>query len=142
MNAETINNPQPRTILSPNTSTNFPEISPETNLTMAKLETIKPTSVFETPNVRAKIGIAGMINPNPIATKNEMVVKTETSRGSPVNGERIVRILSRSPLQRHPASPLSVLRYLATAFPSRKSQRRMPAQQLGTLPRRQIGMLT
>ena len=90
------------------------------NLTMAKLETIRPTSVFDTSNVRAKIGIAGMINPNPIATKNEMVVRTETSRGSPANGERIVRIFSRSPLQQHLDVQPNVRRYLGAASLSRR----------------------
>jgi hypothetical protein len=48
---------------------------------------INPMRVFETPNVFAKIGIAGMINPKPTATRNEIVVRTETSLGSPLNGE-------------------------------------------------------
>ena len=66
---------------------------------MAKLETINPTNVLETPKLLAKIGIAGMINPKPMATRKEIVVSTETSRGSPVKGERSERIFTRSPLQ-------------------------------------------
>ena len=54
---------------------------------IAKLEMIKPIKVFVTPKVRAKIGMAGIIRPKPIATRNEMVVSTDTSRGSPLNGE-------------------------------------------------------
>jgi hypothetical protein len=54
---------------------------------IAKLEMINPINVFVTPNVWAKIGMAGIISPNPIATRNEIVVKTETSRGSPENGD-------------------------------------------------------
>jgi hypothetical protein len=56
---------------------------------MAKEETMRPIKVFETPKVLAKIGIAGMINPKPTATRKEIVVSTETSLGSPLNGELI-----------------------------------------------------
>jgi hypothetical protein len=48
---------------------------------------INPIRVLETPNVFAKIGIAGMINPKPTATKNEIVVRTDTSLGRPLKGE-------------------------------------------------------
>ncbi len=89
MKTETINSPKPRTTRSPNLSTNLPEKSPETNRIIAKEETIRPIKVFETPNVFAKIGMAGMINPKPTATRKEMVVSTETSLGSPLNGELI-----------------------------------------------------
>ncbi len=54
---------------------------------IAKLEMIKPIKVFVTPKVRAKIGMAGIIRPKPIATRKEIVVSTDTSRGSPLNGE-------------------------------------------------------
>ncbi|MEN9304936.1 MAG: hypothetical protein RLY76_204 [Actinomycetota bacterium] len=54
---------------------------------MANEEMIKPIKVFETPKVLAKIGIAGMINPKPTATRNEIEVRTETSLGSPLNGD-------------------------------------------------------
>ena len=60
---------------------------------MAKLEMIKPISVFVTPKVWAKIGIAGIMRPNPMATKKEIVVSTETSRGSPLNGELMANYL-------------------------------------------------
>jgi hypothetical protein len=48
---------------------------------MANAETIKPIAVLLTPNDAAKIGIAGIINPNPIATKKETVERIATSRG-------------------------------------------------------------
>lgn len=88
MKKETINSPKPRTIRSPNRSTSFPEKSPETKRIIAKLEITRPIKVFETPKLFAKIGIAGIITPKPIATRNEIEVSTETSRGSPANGER------------------------------------------------------
>jgi len=50
---------------------------------------MSPIRVLETPKVFAKIGIAGIINPKPTATKNEIAVSTETSLGSPLNGEFI-----------------------------------------------------
>ena len=86
MKNETINRPKPRTALSPNLSTNFPEIKPDENLIMANAETIKPIAVLVTPKEAAKIGIAGIINPNPIATKNETVERIATSRGRSRNG--------------------------------------------------------
>ena len=73
---------------------------------IAKLETISPISVLVTPNVLANIGIAGIIRPKPIATKNEIEVSTDTSRGSPVNGERNLKLAS---LQLHLDGPLHVL---------------------------------
>lgn len=54
---------------------------------MANEEMIKPIKVFETPKVLAKIGIAGIINPKPTATRNEIEVRTETSLGRPLNGD-------------------------------------------------------
>jgi hypothetical protein len=47
---------------------------------------IKPIAVLLTPNDDAKIGIAGIINPNPTATKNETAERIETSRGSCAKG--------------------------------------------------------
>lgn len=38
---------------------------------MAKLEIIKPMAVLLTPKDEAKIGIAGIIKPNPTATKKQ-----------------------------------------------------------------------
>ena len=86
MKKETINRPKPRTALSPNLSTNFPEINPEENLMIANAETIKPIAVLFTPKEAAKIGIAGIIRPNPIATKKETVERIATSRGRSRNG--------------------------------------------------------
>jgi hypothetical protein len=79
---ETINNPNPSTARSPKRSTNFPEIKPEENRIIAKLEMINPIAVLLTPNDEAKIGIAGIINPKPTATKNETADRTATSCGS------------------------------------------------------------
>jgi len=83
---ETINKPKPRTALSPNRSTNLPEINPEEKRIIAKLEMINPIAVLLTPNDDAKIGIAGIINPNPTATKKETAERIETSRGSCAKG--------------------------------------------------------
>jgi hypothetical protein len=48
---------------------------------------MSPIRVLETPKVLANIGIAGMINPKPTATRNEIEVRTETSLGRPLKGE-------------------------------------------------------
>ncbi len=80
---------------------------------MAKLEMIKPISVFVTPKVWAKIGIAGIMRPNPMATKNEIVVSTETSRGSPLNGEFNFKL---STPRQHLDERLHVLGYLEVVF--------------------------
>ena len=45
-----------------------------------------PIAVLLTPNDEAKIGIAGIIKPKPIATKNETVERIATSRGRTRNG--------------------------------------------------------
>ena len=47
---------------------------------------INPIKVFETPNDLAKIGIAGIINPKPTATKNATADRTETSLGNSEKG--------------------------------------------------------
>jgi len=47
---------------------------------------IKPIAVLLTPNEAAKIGIAGIINPKPTATKNETADRIETSRGNCAKG--------------------------------------------------------
>ena len=86
MKNETINKPKPRTALSPNRSTNLPEINPEEKRIIAKLEMINPIAVLLTPNDDAKIGIAGIINPKPTATKKETAERIETSRGSCAKG--------------------------------------------------------
>ena len=54
---------------------------------MAKEEMINPIKVFETPNDLAKIGIAGIINPKPTATRKEIEVKTATSLGRSLKGD-------------------------------------------------------
>lgn len=86
MKNETINRPKPSTARSPNRSTNLPEIKPEEKRIIAKLEMINPIAVLFTPNDEAKIGIAGIINPNPTATKKETAERIETSRGSCAKG--------------------------------------------------------
>jgi hypothetical protein len=83
---ETINNPKPSTARSPNRSTNLPEINPEEKRMIAKLEMINPIAVLFTPKDAANIGIAGIINPNPTATKNETEERIETSRGNCAKG--------------------------------------------------------
>ena len=45
-----------------------------------------PIAVLLTPNDEAKIGIAGIIKPKPIATKIETVERIATSRGRTRNG--------------------------------------------------------
>jgi hypothetical protein len=64
----------------------LPEIKPEEKRIIAKLEMIKPIAVLLTPNEAAKIGIAGIINPKPTATKNETAERIETSRGNCAKG--------------------------------------------------------
>ena len=82
MKKETINKPKPKTARSPKRSTNFPDIMPEENLIIAKLEMINPIAVLLTPKDAAKIGIAGIIKPKPTATKNATTESTPTSFGS------------------------------------------------------------
>ena len=81
-----MNKPKPRTARSPNLSTSFPEIKPDENRIIAKLEIIRPIAVLLTPKDEAKIGTAGIIKPKPTATKNATADKTETSRGSSAKG--------------------------------------------------------
>jgi len=109
---------------------------------MAKLETIKPTKVLDTPKVRAKIGMAGIIRPNPIATRNEIEARTETSRGRPRNGERSVGMFIRAPLQLHLVGQQHELHYLAAVFRVRRWQRRMPEPRQEMPPKKRSGMLT
>lgn len=47
---------------------------------------INPIAVLFTPNDDAKIGIAGIINPKPMATKKDTAERIETSRGSAAKG--------------------------------------------------------
>jgi hypothetical protein len=83
---ETINRPKPRTARSPNRSTNLPEIKPDEKRIIAKLEIINPIAVLFTPNDDANIGIAGIINPKPTATKKDTAERIETSRGKCAKG--------------------------------------------------------
>jgi hypothetical protein len=64
----------------------LPETKPEEKRIIAKAETIKPIAVLLTPKEEAKIGIAGIIKPKPIATKNETVESIATSLGRTRNG--------------------------------------------------------
>ena len=79
--------PVEKTALSPNRSTNVPEISPEQKRVMAKAETIKPIAALLTPNDFAKTGIAGITMPKPTATKKDAAIRIETSRGRSLKGE-------------------------------------------------------
>ena len=104
---------------------------------MAKLEIIKPTKVFDTLKLFAKIGMAGIITPKPIATKNEIEVNTETSRGSPSNGD--LGRLNLTILQQHLDALKHGLGYLVVASPEERAQRRIPKQRLGQQLRRRLG---
>lgn len=86
MKNETMKSPKPRTARSPKRSTNLPEIKPEEKRMMAKLEIIKPMAVLLTPKDEAKIGIAGIIKPNPTATKKATAERIDTSRGKCAKG--------------------------------------------------------
>jgi len=79
--------PVEKTALSPNLSTNVPEISPEQKRVIAKAETIKPIAALLTPNDLAKTGIAGITMPKPTATKKDAAIRIETSRGRSLKGE-------------------------------------------------------
>jgi hypothetical protein len=81
--------PVEKTALSPNRSTNVPEISPEQKRVIAKAETIKPIAALLTPNDLAKTGIAGITMPKPTATKKDAATRIDTSRGRSLNGDRI-----------------------------------------------------
>jgi hypothetical protein len=84
-----MNTPVEKTALSPNLSTNAPEINPDAKRVIAKAETIKPIAALFTPNDLAKTGIAGMIIPKPTATKKDAATRIDTSRGRSLKGERI-----------------------------------------------------
>lgn len=79
---------------------------------IAKLEMIKPIKVLVTPKVRANIGMAGIIRPKPIATRKEIVVSTDTSRGRPLNGELNFK---RATLQQHLGERMHAHGYLVAA---------------------------
>ena len=103
---------------------------------MAKLEIIKPTKVLETLKLLAKIGIAGIITPKPTATRKEIEVSTETSRGSPSNGER--GRLNLTILQRHLGERLHGPGYLEVASLLRKGRRRNQLRPQVRRPRKQL----
>jgi hypothetical protein len=84
-----MNTPVEKTALSPNLSTNAPEINPDAKRVIAKAETINPIAALLTPNDLAKTGIAGMIIPKPTATKKDAATRIDTSRGRSLKGERI-----------------------------------------------------
>lgn len=104
---------------------------------MAKLEIIKPTKVFETLKLFAKIGIAGIITPNPTATKNEIEVSTETSRGSPSNGD--LGRLNLTILQQHLGALKHGLGYLAAAFLAKRARRKIQSPQRARPPKIRLG---
>lgn len=104
---------------------------------IAKLEIIKPTKVLETLKLLANIGIAGIITPKPTATRNEIEVSTETSRGSPSKGER--GRLNLTILQRHLRGRLHGPGYLEVASLLRKGRRRNQLQPQVPPPRKQLG---
>jgi hypothetical protein len=84
-----MNTPVEKTALSPNLSTNAPEINPDAKRVIAKAETINPIAALLTPKDLAKTGIAGMIIPKPTATKKDAATRIDTSRGRSLKGERI-----------------------------------------------------
>ena len=86
MKNETMKSPKPRTARSPKRSTNLPDIRPDENLIIAKLEIINPIAVLLTPKDAAKIGIAGIIKPKPTATKKATAERIDTSRGNCAKG--------------------------------------------------------
>ena len=95
----TIKTPVANTLRSPNRSVNVPEIRPDAKRVIAKAETIKPIAALFTPKDFAKTGMAGITIPKPTATKKEAAMRIDTSRGSPLNGDVINRVL----LLPHPA---------------------------------------
>ena len=104
---------------------------------MAKLEIIRPTKVFETLKLFAKIGIAGIITPKPTATKNEIEVSTETSRGSPSKGD--LGRLNLTILQQHLGALKHALGYLATASLLKRARRKIQLPQRELPPKIQLG---
>ena len=99
MKNATIKTPVAKTLRSPNRSVKVPDIKPEAKRVIAKAETINPIAALFTPKDFAKTGIAGITIPKPTATKKEAAMRMETSRGSPLNGDTINRVL----LLQHPA---------------------------------------
>lgn len=57
-----------------------------------------------TPKDLAKIGMAGMINPKPTATKKATAVRTETSLGNSDKGD-VNLLIIRAPLPQNPHEP-------------------------------------
>ena len=64
---------------------------------IAKAEISNPIAVLVTPNEEAKIGIAGIIKPKPIATKKDTVERIATSLGIPLNGLCLINLMPHHP---------------------------------------------
>ena len=101
----TMSTPIVKTAFSPNKSTSFPEINPEAKRVIANIEIIKPIAVLLTPNVRAKIGIAGKTIPKPTATKKDAATSAMTSRGRSLKGVCINQMPHQQPLHAQPHTP-------------------------------------
>jgi hypothetical protein len=64
---------------------------------IAKAEIINPIAVLVTPKEEAKIGIAGIIKPKPIATKKDTVERIATSLGISLNGLCLINLMPHHP---------------------------------------------
>ena len=64
---------------------------------IAKAEISNPIAVLVTPNEAAKIGIAGIIKPKPIATKKDTVERIATSLGISLNGLCLINLMPHHP---------------------------------------------
>jgi hypothetical protein len=64
---------------------------------IAKAEISNPIAVLVTPNEEAKIGIAGIIKPKPIATKKDTVERIATSLGISLNGLCLINLMPHHP---------------------------------------------
>ena len=67
---------------------------------MANIETMSPTAELFTPKDLANSGIAGMMMPNPRATKNDAETRTLTSRGRPARSRVEINQLPRQQIHR------------------------------------------
>jgi hypothetical protein len=64
---------------------------------IAKAEISNPIAVLVTPKEEAKIGIAGIIKPKPIATKKDTVERIATSLGISLNGLCLINLMPHPP---------------------------------------------
>ncbi len=80
-------------------------------------------AVLLTPKVLAKIGIAGIINPKPNATKKATVVRTGTSFGRSVKGELNFFKIIRLPHWRRLHEQQHNLRHFEVVSHVRRAQR-------------------